>query len=33
MKGRLTLEEVCEKVSLMKDYVEVFSKVDPGYTR
>merc|ERR1719192_3235021 len=33
LKGKLTLEEIEEKVSLMKDYVEVFSTIDPGYTK
>ena len=33
LKGKLTIEEIEEKVGLMKDYVDVFSRIDPGYTK
>ena len=33
LKGKLSLSEIEEKVSLMRDYVDVFSKLDAGYTK
>ena len=33
LKGKLTIEKIEEKVRLMKDYVEVFSTIDPGFTK